>query len=118
MHGMEACLEMTDARSLLARNIKRCRKIMDLSQEELAERVGISTTMIGNVETLKRFPSPENLDKLALALGVPIAELFTEESAFIEALKARYEVREKLENGLMKVVDEALADLVEGSGKP
>jgi transcriptional regulator with XRE-family HTH domain len=42
----------------------------------LAERVGCSVTMIGNVETLRKFPSAEMLQHIACSLGAPVCDLF------------------------------------------
>ena len=67
---------MTDLRELLAQNIKKYRKIQGLSQENLAEKAGTSTTHIGMVEIGKKFPSPRMLEKIAEALGIDTPELF------------------------------------------
>lgn len=100
----------TDVRVLLARNMKRCRDILKLSQMALGERVGCSTTMIGNIETLKRFPSPENINRIAAALHVPPAELFAEDSRAITQIQTVYEVRERLEANIKKAIEEILYD--------
>ena len=100
----------TDVRVLLARNMKRCRDILRLSQMALAERVGCSTTMIGNIETLKRFPSPENINHIAEALRVHPSELFTEKSAAIDQIQTVYEVRERLEANIKKAIEEILVE--------
>jgi transcriptional regulator with XRE-family HTH domain len=110
----EACLEMTHVGMLLANNMKRCRKILDLSQAELAERVSCSTTLIGNIETLKRFPSARNLDRIAAALGIPPSDLFAEDSAAIKALQSKYEVREKFEKTMRQALNEALGSETDG----
>ena len=68
---------MTDLRKLLAQNIKNYRKIRGFSQEMLAEKAGTSTTHIGMIETSKKYPSPQMLEKIAGALGVDTPELFT-----------------------------------------
>jgi transcriptional regulator with XRE-family HTH domain len=99
---------MTDVRTLLARNIKRCRGAMDLSQEQFAERVGISPSMVGKIENCTRFPSPENLDGIAAALKIHPSDLFAEESTAIKALQSKYEVREKLDGKIKDALDEAL----------
>jgi len=44
---------MTDVRVLLARNMKRCREILGISQMKLAEKVGCSPTLIGKIEIMK-----------------------------------------------------------------
>lgn len=99
-------MSYTDVRVLLARNMKHCREILKLSQMALAERVGCSTTLIGNIETLKRFPSPDNLNAIADALKVHPSELFTEEYQAIDRIQSIAEIRERLEQGIMRVLDE------------
>jgi transcriptional regulator with XRE-family HTH domain len=86
--------------------MKRCREILKLSQMTLAERVGCSTTLIGNIETLKRFPSPDNLNAIADALKVHPSELFAEESQAIERMQSMAELRERLEQGMKQILDE------------
>ena len=68
---------MTDLRKLLAQNIKNYRKIRGFSQEILAEKAGTSTTHIGMIETSKKYPSSQMLEKIAGALGIDTPELFT-----------------------------------------
>ncbi len=82
----------------------------------LAEKVGCSTTMIGNIETLKRFPSPDNLNHIAEALRVHPSELFTEDSMAINQIQTVYEVRERLEATIKKAIAEILTDEESGSG--
>jgi transcriptional regulator with XRE-family HTH domain len=76
----------------------------------LAERVGCSTTLIGNIETLKRFPSPDNLNAIADALKVHPSELFAEESKAIDRIRNAYEVREQLEGRIKQAIDECLGN--------
>ena len=100
---------MTDVRVLLARNMKRCREILGLSQMKLADRVGCSTTLIGNIEIGKRFPSAENLNKIAAALDIPPSELFAEDSAAIDRMQTTQELRARLEKKVLKAIGEALS---------
>lgn len=46
------------------------RKAMKLTQEQLAEQVGVSTQMISNLECGKKAIRPENLIKICHALGI------------------------------------------------
>ena len=57
------------------------RKLCGLSQEELAERVGVSATFIGMVEApnLYKAPSLKTINKIALALDIPVYKLFQTE---------------------------------------
>jgi len=70
---------MADCRKLLAKNMKKYRQILGISQMLLAEKVGCSTTLIGNIEINKRFLSAENINRIAKALEVRISDLFAEQ---------------------------------------
>ncbi len=48
-----------------------------LTQEQLAELAGISVDFLSLIERGKNSPSFDNLDELAEALGVTVAQLFT-----------------------------------------
>lgn len=98
----------SSARTLLARNMKRLREAAGISQAVLAERVGCSTTMVGNIEIQKRFPSAENIDRIAQAFQIQVYELFMEDSPAIPRASVREEVRERLERSILSAIDEAL----------
>jgi transcriptional regulator with XRE-family HTH domain len=55
--------------------IGHIRRVLDLSQEELAFRAEIHRTLITNYEHGKRTPMTETLAKIAGALGVPLDDL-------------------------------------------
>ena len=52
------------------RKIQEARKEQRMSREELADRVGISTTFCANLECGNKMMSVETLDKLSEVLGV------------------------------------------------
>jgi transcriptional regulator with XRE-family HTH domain len=58
--------------------IRRRRRELDLSQEELAERAGLHRNYVSGIETGTRNPSLKNIEKLAKALEISIARLFTD----------------------------------------
>ncbi|MCW5852775.1 MAG: XRE family transcriptional regulator, partial [Anaerolineae bacterium] len=60
--------------------LKRQRRRLDLTQEELAARVGYATTTIRRVEADELKPSKELADKLAVALDLPAHE----QAAFVQ----------------------------------
>ena len=60
----------------LGKIIQRRRKELKLTQEELAEKIGISRVYMGFVEQGRYAPSVEVIEKLARALRVPLSELF------------------------------------------
>lgn len=65
-----------DIKLLFGLNVQRIRKAKGLSQESLAEKSQLHRTYIGSVERGERNLSIINIEKIALALGVPIKELF------------------------------------------
>ena len=58
--------------------VRRIRQDRHISQEQLADRCGLHRTYISDVELGKRNVSLENIEKMALAFGMTMAELFTE----------------------------------------
>lgn len=63
------------AREVFAKNLRRMRRLHDISQEELALRAGISRTYVSEVERAERNIAIDNMGLLALALGLPLHEL-------------------------------------------
>jgi len=61
--------------AFFAANVKRCREVTDLSQEEVGVRAGLHRTEIGLLERGERVPKIDTLIKLAVALEVDPAQL-------------------------------------------
>jgi transcriptional regulator with XRE-family HTH domain len=47
-----------------------------MKREAFSEAVGMSKTSAGEIEKGRSFPKPENLEKIAKVLNVPLKELF------------------------------------------
>lgn len=60
----------------LGLNLKKYRLDASLTQEELAERVGIHPTYVGKLEGGKNNPSVKMLFKISRAIGVKLSDLF------------------------------------------
>lgn len=82
---------MDTIKVLLGRRIRELRKAKKLTQEELAEKVGIGTPNISYFETGKFSPAIETLQKIAEALEVEIYELY-----MFNPLKSTDEIRKEL----------------------
>ncbi len=67
---------MTDYKKLLGKRIQVIRKSKNLTQEKLAETIGIETPSLSYLETGKYSPSIETLQKLAKALNVQPWEFY------------------------------------------
>lgn len=59
----------------VGKRIKRFRNKADITQEQLADKVGVSTTHVGLVETGKRRMSLKTLQKVANVLRVKVKDL-------------------------------------------
>jgi transcriptional regulator with XRE-family HTH domain len=57
--------------------MKAQRQILGITQSQLAERVNTSTHYIGMIETEKKFPTPEMLERIAAALEIEPPALFS-----------------------------------------
>jgi transcriptional regulator with XRE-family HTH domain len=66
--------------------IRNRRRQLDLTQEEVARRIGTSVPYIGHLETGKRHPSEKVVIKLAKVLGLDPRELFLTANPKIGAL--------------------------------
>ena len=60
----------------LGENLKKYRKGAQLTQEQLAELVGIHPTYVGKLETGKNNPSVKMLYKLSRALKIKLSDIF------------------------------------------
>ncbi len=65
------------ARQVLAQNLKRLRAARGWSQEQLAFEAGLHRTFVAHVEREVRNISLDNVERLAMALGVSPAALLT-----------------------------------------
>ena len=60
----------------IGKNIRKEREAQGLSQENLADLVGIDRTYIGGIERGERNVAALNLVRIALALNIEVATLF------------------------------------------
>ena len=60
----------------LGERIKALRMERELQQRQLAEKAGLTPSMVSQIESGRLTPSLNTLGKIAAALGVPIATLF------------------------------------------
>lgn len=67
---------MAESKESITESIKEFRKRMNVSQEELSQMCGYSSTYIGKIERGERSPSLDTLIRIAEALQIPLASLF------------------------------------------
>ena len=65
----------------LGLNIRKIRRVQDLTQEKLSEYAGISPVFLSQIENASRKPSLETVVNIANSLNVTIDELITNKSS-------------------------------------
>lgn len=73
--GMEKPPLTATPRQIFGTNLRRARRLKDVSQEELAFRSNLSRTYVSEVERGIRNVSIDNMGQLSDALGVPLKDL-------------------------------------------
>jgi len=95
---------MTSLRSLLSFNIKAQRHILGITQAQLAERVNTSANYIALIESEKKFPTPEMLERIALALEIDAPALFSIKSYPLTEIGTLSDLQEKVLSDLFEVI--------------
>ena len=67
---------MSRIKLLFGKRLRRLRRQADLTQEQLAERIGVSVEFVSNMERGINAPSFDTLEKLADSLKLKVSELF------------------------------------------
>lgn len=67
---------MSSALERLANHIRNRRKLFDMSQEMLAEKTGLSLSLIRRIERKSANPTLSSLEKIASVLETNIIDLF------------------------------------------
>ena len=68
---------MNNLKIKLGQRIKSLRKNSNITQETLAELINMDITSLSKIETGRNYPQPETIEKIANALNVDIAQLFS-----------------------------------------
>lgn len=79
-------------KDIIANNLIRYRKGLDLSQEQLAEKVGVTRATINNYENAKTLPDSKTLCGLARALEVTLDDLLRSPSQGLTNFRFRTHV--------------------------
>lgn len=96
---------MSTIKKLLGQRIKEVRKSRGITQEQLAEKVGIGTSNISYIENGKFAPTIENFEKIVQALDVEPYELY-----MFAPQKSINEIKQELFSALEK--DDELLRLI------
>lgn len=67
---------MSELRILFGKKLRALRRANDMTQENLAEKIGVSVEFVSNVERGINAPSFETLEKIAVVLKTKYKDLF------------------------------------------
>ena len=99
----------------MGKNIQKFRKLNKITQEKLAELVGVEINSISSIETGKYFPSPETIEQIASILGVEPMQLFDRaEPASSPPKKSPPDtkaIRNRLENEVLESIAKAFEEM-------
>ena len=105
---------MDNIREILAKNLRENRQRLNISQPKLAELANLSTHYIASIETSRKFPTPDVLERLAEALEIKSNELF---SVSVSPERAIEELQQKVVKNIDQVVAEAVEKAVSAQYK-
>ena len=104
-HLQNASMTEEELKSVFSENIKKYRN-GKFTQESLAEKIGVSSQNINDIEGKRRFPRTDTLVKIADALNVEVYQLFIPQD------KTPIKIEDTPENE--KIRSQMTADIVEG----
>lgn len=99
--------------------IKEIRKAKGLSQEQVAEKIGIDRAQYSRVETSKSKPTLTTLEKIGNALEVDLIEFFKEDGNYdinsyrqslVEKVKLVNQLEEETQKSIFNFIDVAIAN--------
>ena len=98
---------------LFIANLKAYRKLRGISQTQLASFCDSSTGYIGEIETGKRFPSVNMIERIASALEVESWQLFKNEPTCIPNSKISKKLAPTQKNEIIRMANSALSKILD-----
>jgi transcriptional regulator with XRE-family HTH domain len=100
----------------IGKRIRKGRQILEMTQQELAEAIGVTPQHISAIEQDKRDPSLSSLAKLAEELGVTIDYLVTGKESVITDTIPAIKGDKKLKLKAKKALTALIQELYEATG--
>jgi len=98
---------------LFITNLKAHRKLRNISQTQLANLCDSSTGYIGEIESGKRFPSVNMIERIASALEIESWHLFKNEPLDFSSTDQLRRLAPTQKNEIMKMANSALSKILE-----
>jgi transcriptional regulator with XRE-family HTH domain len=93
--------------------MKEQRHILMITQAQLAERVDTSTNYIALIESKKKFPTPEMLERIAAALEIDAPALFSTKNYLNSGDRAMAGIQERVFDDLARIISHRIGQLNE-----
>jgi len=104
--------EIEPIRKILSNNIKKYRGILHYSQEKLAEKAGLSSQTLNDIEGCRRWVSSKTISKLAKTLQISEYQLLLPEeesqNPADSPLKALITLQRNIKNGIDTQFEDAI----------
>lgn len=100
---------MDSLKEILKYNLKSFRKLQGYTQEQLAERCGLSVTFIQDIELSRKQPSLDSLEKIAKALQVQPHKLLIDPD--VTESKTLVEFAGRIKDTVIKEIDNLLTTI-------
>ena len=98
-------------KTIFGENLKFYRKAKDLSQEQLSEKADISVKHLSSIERGLTFVSSDLLEKLALALDIPVFYFFVDKREFYYNEAMLTKIDTIIENQLKRTINEIKSEI-------
>ncbi|HNP68907.1 MAG TPA: helix-turn-helix transcriptional regulator [Aequorivita sp.] len=104
---------MSTVQQTLSKNLKAIRKEKKISQQYIAERSDMLPSTYNRIENMKVSPSIDTLERIAVAIDIPFAELFLSREISDKSIKQKLEKIESLSEYNQSVVGILLDSIIE-----
>lgn len=104
---------MSSVQQTLSKNLKAIRKEKKISQQYIAERSDMLPSTYNRIENRKVSPTIDTLERIAVAIDIPFAELFQSREISDKSLKQKLEKVEGLSEYNQSVVGILLDSIIE-----
>ena len=102
-------------KEIFAKNLRENRRKCGFSQENLAEKSGISTQYLAMMEIARKFPTSTVLERIAASMNINVYELFLIDPSPRDELEL---LRKDIINEMKQTFDESLKKAIaENCGK-
>jgi transcriptional regulator with XRE-family HTH domain len=100
-----------DIKTIFGENLKFYRKVKDLSQEQLSEKVEISVKHLSSIERGLNFVSADLLEKLDFSVDVPVFYFFVNKRELFCNDVMLSTIDNIIEKQLIKTIEEIKSDI-------